>query len=228
MGGSRMRRAGVIILSILLVMSGMLFQVDKIELVKGNDVPIRGFDDWTMDMNVSEASEASFIGENAYDYSGSVSSAGDVNGDGYDDILIGAPFNKEGGYLAGQTYLIFGKAAGWAIDFNLSNANASFIGETTQDTSGIVSGAGDVNGDGYDDILIGANVNDEGGDGAGQTYLIFGKEEGWSMDSWSAASRISSPFRCGFSSGMASSQALQRSATASTTTATIWWTTAWR
>ena len=61
------------------------------------------------------------------------------------------------------------------MDTDLSTANASFIGEGVDDNSSwSVAGAGDVNGDGYDDILIGARENDDGGVDAGQTYLIFG------------------------------------------------------
>lgn len=128
--------------------------------------------------------DASFWGEDAEDMSGqSVASAGDVNGDGYDDILIGADGDDDGGSSAGQTYLILGKASGWARDVNLSDANASFIGEDASDYSGYsVASAGDINGDGYDDILIGAYGDDDGGTSAGQTYLILGKASGWAMD----------------------------------------------
>ncbi|MEM2870354.1 MAG: hypothetical protein QW379_08060 [Thermoplasmata archaeon] len=138
---------------------------------------------WAMDISLSSA-VASFWGENSFDYSGrSVAGAGDVNGDGYDDILIGAPSNDEGGGNAGQTYLIFGRASGWSMDMKLSSANASFWGEASDDNSGFsVAGAGDVNGDGYDDILIGAPDDEDGGSYAGQTYLIFGKASGWAMD----------------------------------------------
>jgi hypothetical protein len=127
---------------------------------------------------------ASFWGEDAGDYSGySVAGAGDVNGDGYDDILVGAYEDDDGGSNAGQVYLIFGKPGGWTMDFDLSNADASFVGENADDEAGYpVAGAGDVNGDGYDDILIGASWNDDGGHWTGQTYLIFGKVSGWAMD----------------------------------------------
>ncbi|MCX5998155.1 MAG: integrin alpha, partial [Chloroflexi bacterium] len=78
------------------------------------------------DTSLSTAS-VSFFGEHAYDYSGvSVASAGDVNGDGYADFLIGAWGNSEGGDDAGESYLILGKASGWARDTNLSTADASF------------------------------------------------------------------------------------------------------
>ena len=136
-----------------------------------------------MDTDLSD-SNASFWGEDADDGAGfSVAGAGDVNGDGYDDILIGARNNDDGGSNAGQTYVIFGNESGWAMDTNLSKADASFWGEDEGDRAGwSVAGAGDVNGDGYDDILIGAYYNDEGGSNAGQTYLVLGKPSGWSMD----------------------------------------------
>lgn len=138
---------------------------------------------WALDTNLSQV-DASFLGEFNNDNSGySVSGAGDVNGDGYDDLLIGAGYNDEGDNQAGQTYLILGKASGWSMDTDLSNVDASFIGESAGDQSGrSVAGVGDVNGDGYDDFLIGAWYNSDGGTKSGQTYLIFGKESGWSLD----------------------------------------------
>ncbi|MCP3677841.1 MAG: choice-of-anchor D domain-containing protein, partial [Deltaproteobacteria bacterium] len=138
---------------------------------------------WAMDTDLS-TSDASFWGEDTDDNSGySVSSAGDVNGDGYDDLLIGAYQDDDGGSAAGQTYLILGKASSWAMDTDLSTADASFWGEDGGDQSGIsVSSAGDVNGDGYDDLLIGAIEDDDGGSAAGQTYLILGKASSWAMD----------------------------------------------
>jgi len=140
---------------------------------------------WRMDIDLAEAN-ASFIGEDGGDLSGTaISGAGDVNNDGFDDIVIGAYFNEEGGTAAGQTYLILGGPTDqWRMDINLSESEASFIGEDSGDWSGIaVAGAGDVNNDGYDDILIGASADGEGGIGAGQTYLIFGRPtDHWRMD----------------------------------------------
>lgn len=140
-------------------------------------------DGWNMDTPLSSA-DASFIGEFEEDQAGrSISSAGDVNGDGFDDILIGAPYNDNGKIDAGQTYLILGKENGWKKDIILSSADASFLGENFTDVSGFeISGVGDVNGDGFDDFMIGAHRNDGGNTDAGKTYLIFGMKSGWGMD----------------------------------------------
>lgn len=131
---------------------------------------------------------ASFFGEAASNYAGhSISGVGDVNNDGFDDFIVGAYGSGAGGFLAGQTYLLLGKASGWTPNVNLSGAEGSFVGESEYDQSGryhgSISGAGDVNGDGYDDLLIGAYGNSENGDEAGQTYLILGKPSVADMDS---------------------------------------------
>jgi hypothetical protein len=127
-----------------------------------------------MDTDLS-AADASFWGEDADDWSGrAVAGAGDVNGDAYDDLLIGAPLDEDGGSNAGQAYLVLGKATGWAMDTDLSAADASFWGEHAGDIAGLfVAGAGDVNGDGYDAALIGACGDDDGGTDAGQSYLVL-------------------------------------------------------
>jgi hypothetical protein len=137
---------------------------------------------WSMDRNITEAN-ASFLGEGTDDYLGwSLASVGDVNGDGFDDILISAAANDDSFWQGGQVYLIFGKASGWSMDTDIDKADASFTGEMTEDYAGIyISGAGDINADGYDDFLIGSASNSESGFNAGQTYIIFGKSSGWSM-----------------------------------------------
>ncbi|MCK5773074.1 MAG: FG-GAP repeat protein, partial [Thermoplasmata archaeon] len=138
---------------------------------------------WSTDTPISNV-DASFIQEGSADNAGhSVDGAGDVNGDGYDDIIVGAHYNHEGGTGAGQTYLIFGRRTGWSMSTSLADSNASFIGEHQDDRSGMaVAGAGDLNGDGYNDIMISAPQNDEAGDNSGEVYLIFGKPSGWTMD----------------------------------------------
>jgi len=112
----------------------------------------------------------------------SVSTAGDVNGDGFDDVIVGASNNDEGGNIAGAAYVLFGKASGFA-DVNLGSLGSGgfkIVGEAVADQAGIsVSSAGDVNGDGFDDLIVGAGLNDESGSSAGAGYVIFGKAGGF-------------------------------------------------
>src|SRR4028119_595980 len=92
----------------------------------------------------------------------SVSSAGDVNGDGFDDLIIGTRGPSPNGIsYAGQSYVVFGSNSGFAAGLNLSALNGSngfaINGIAVGDGSGYsVSSAGDVNGDGIDDLIIGA------------------------------------------------------------------------
>ena len=114
-----------------------------------------------------------------------VSSAGDVDGDGFDDILIGAKESDYGSFDAGEAYLVFGAASvGSAGSIDLSSLAAGegvrFFGAYSQGEAGhSVSAAGDVNGDGFSDFLIGSPYSDYGptyGD-QGETFLIFGSTD---------------------------------------------------
>jgi hypothetical protein len=115
-------------------------------------------------------------GEAAGDLLGfSVSGAGDINGDGIDDLAVGALFADANGANSGASYVIFGSAGGFAANLNLSALTGTngfkISGEAAKDYSGAVSGAGDVNGDGIDDLIIGAGG---AGSDAGAGYVIFG------------------------------------------------------
>ena len=122
-------------------------------------------------------------GINAFDYSGfSVSGAGDVNGDGLADLIVGAMgVNSGGASNNGESYLVFGKSGIDPVNLAYLGAGGFRInGIDTNDRSGVsVSGAGDVNGDGLDDLIIGAF----GGDSyAGESYLVFGKNDSGAVD----------------------------------------------
>ncbi|MBC8263161.1 MAG: FG-GAP repeat protein [Anaerolineales bacterium] len=143
--------------------------------------------DWGAGFDITQA-DASFGGEHYLDKAGrDVAGAGDVNGDGYDDFLIGAYLHVASGTVTdtgevtetGKVYLILGQPeANWGRGFSLANADASFVGEAAYDYAGYaLAGAGDVNGDGYDDFVVGAYENDEGGDRAGKVYLFLGDQD---------------------------------------------------
>ena len=130
-------------------------------------------------------------GEGRGDFSGRSVSAGDINGDGYDDLIIGAPNADPNGVRnSGATYVVFGKSGGFSRTINLSDiaggdGSAGFrldgVGAGDGGIGLSVASAGDVNGDGYDDILIGASIADPNGvSNSGATYVVFGKSSGFS------------------------------------------------
>ncbi len=137
---------------------------------------------WRLGMDLADAN-ISFRGEREGESAGRfVSGAGDVNGDGCDDLLIGAPGNDEVNDLAGKCYLILGRPSGWGMNVHLSKANASFRGERYDSELGPVAAAGDVNGDGYDDFLLLAPPDKETDGDMGQAYLFLGKATGWARN----------------------------------------------
>ena len=123
---------------------------------------------------------------NSYDdFGASVSSAGDINGDGIDDIIIGAPkadiyddgYYPDGNIYTGESYVIFGENTignSGSFETNSLNGSNGFIirGINSGDNSGsVVSNAGDINGDGFDDLIIGA---DDANNYQGESYVLFG------------------------------------------------------
>ncbi|MFZ5478988.1 MAG: MopE-related protein [Myxococcota bacterium] len=113
-------------------------------------------------------------GEAAYDYAGfSVACAGDVDADGFEDILVGAHGNDDAGGFAGAAYLVRGSTS--PSSTLLSSADAVFSGAATDDYAGYaVAGAGDVDADGYMDMLAAAPAADDGGGSAGTVYVVLG------------------------------------------------------
>jgi hypothetical protein len=116
-------------------------------------------------------------GNQASGYFGSsVSSAGDVNNDGYDDVLVAALFHSNGENMEGKVFLYLGSSTGlstspsWTAEGNQAYAN---FGRS-------VSSAGDVNNDGYDDVIIGAYYYDNGESNEGRAFLYLGSASGLS------------------------------------------------
>ena len=118
---------------------------------------------------------------------GSVSAtAGDVNGDGYSDIVIGAPWETNGAETSeGRAYLYLGGAAGlaassaWSAEGNNAGAEYGYS----------VASAGDVNGDGFGDVIVGAVLFDDGETNEGKAFVYHGSATGLSATAnWTAVS----------------------------------------
>lgn len=131
---------------------------------------------------VDDIAFVTMFGNNPGDQIGnSASILGDINRDGIQDILIGAPNADPNGMVdAGETYFVDPDDAGapGSVDSVGAFANATFIGKNGSDFSGAFSTtAGDFNADGIEDVLIGALAASPGGiPAAGEVYLIYGKD----------------------------------------------------
>jgi hypothetical protein len=120
---------------------------------------------------------AKLLGEGEEDMAGAaVASAGDVDGDGHDDLFVGAYNAQTERGRAGVAYLVHGPVGG---ETDLSDAAATIAGqENGSRTGSALAGAGDVNGDGFDDLLLGAPYNNAAGDYSGTAYLFLGPVSG--------------------------------------------------
>jgi hypothetical protein len=118
------------------------------------------------------AADLVFTGEAQGDEFGTSLAAGDVNGDGIDDLIVGAPLNSFVDANAGRVYVFFGAASIASKSAQLADVKLS--GLPTHDSFGTSVIAGDVDGDGVADILIGAPHADYLNDGNGRAYLFRG------------------------------------------------------
>ncbi|MFT4979518.1 MAG: hypothetical protein ACI8S6_005429 [Myxococcota bacterium] len=126
--------------------------------------------------------DATLAGVNSLDLAGySIASAGDINADGFDDVLVGARLEDSGGADAGITYVVFGPVS----DMSLADADAKITGAAAGDYAGIhVDGGSDYDGDGTPDVVIGAQfVYDGGGAQVGAAYVVYGPVSDMSLSS---------------------------------------------
>lgn len=112
-------------------------------------------------------------GEGFEDSAGrAVASAGDINGDGQGDLIVGAPESDSPDTAAGSAYLLLSGGTGSS---ELAFADAIYRGSGSGDRAGYtVTGAGDTDGDGFDDVLVGAYYDSHSGLGAGAAHLFYG------------------------------------------------------
>jgi hypothetical protein len=125
--------------------------------------------------------EATWWGESAGDRAGQgdpgFDGVGDWNGDGIDDFAVGALRDDDGGTDAGAVYIVFGGALSGTD--TLASADLKITGESAGDNFGRgVAGVGDVNGDGFADLLVGAIGVDVNGADSGAGYLFYGPASG--------------------------------------------------
>ena len=141
----------------------------------------------TVDLAASRPN-ATADGERSSDLAGTaVSSVGDVNGDGLADVVVGAPqADPYGRSSAGSAFVVFGRTDGASVDLGKIGAGAGFRidGAVTSDRLGTaLSRAGDMNGDGLADLIVGAREADNRGrSGSGSAYVIFGKASTSAVD----------------------------------------------
>ncbi len=136
--------------------------------------PLSTSPDWTAESNQALA------------YFGwSVSTAGDVNGDGYSDVIVGATMYVNDQNREGRAFVYHGSSSGLSL-------TANWTAESDQDGSEYgysVTTAGDVNGDGYSDVIVGARWYDNGQPNEGRTFVYYGSASGLSATAnWTAES----------------------------------------
>ncbi len=118
------------------------------------------------------------------EFAQSISGGADINGDGYEDFLIGITDDDQFDTDAGVAYVIFGTPGETRSDIDLqtlqstteSSDGFAIFGEDSNNRLGSASTlSGDLNGDGYDDIVVAAGQNDRGQTHAGTVYVIWGQ-----------------------------------------------------
>jgi hypothetical protein len=156
----------------------------KVFLYHGSAGGLSALPDWSSQLNQANA----WFGR-------SVARAGDVNGDGYGDLIVGAPQYDKGQTDEGGAFLFYGSGAGVArTPTQAPDASArapDWTVEADQDKAWLgytAATAGDVNADGWDDVIVGAYRYDEGEPNEGKSFAFYGSPSGLSTTpDWTAA-----------------------------------------
>jgi hypothetical protein len=131
----------------------------------------------------SAKQDVTILGASGGDNLGFVVASGDINGDGIDDILVGARFaSPDGGRsYAGEAYVILGSSSlRQSVDIALGQQDLTIVGAEASDYLGYGLASGDINGDGVDDLIIvapGADGPDNGRQDAGEAYVVLGSPD---------------------------------------------------
>jgi len=135
----------------------------RVLLFLGSPAGLADVPDWSAEAN----QQGALLGTGA-------AGAGDVNGDGFDDVILGAPAYSDGQAAEGRVFLYFGSPSGLS-------AAADWTAESDQELAAFgfsVAGAGDVDDDGFDDLVVGAYAYDNGHDLHGRVFLYLGSAAG--------------------------------------------------
>ena len=156
----------------------------------GSAAGLRATADWSVESNQFQA------------YLGPVGTAGDVNGDGYDDIIVSATRFDGDHTNEGRAFVFLGSAAGLSCGAGCpvdATTAAAWTAESHQANAELgfpVGTAGDVNGDGYDDVLVGAHLYDGAFTDEGKVWVYLGSASGlantaaWSVMGGQASARL--------------------------------------
>ena len=135
----------------------------RVDVFYGSAGGLSSSPDWSYEANLDDAG-----------FGRAVSTAGDIDGDGYGDLIVGAPDYSNGQSTEGRAYVFFGSSMGlpsnpgWTYENDVASANLGFA----------VASAGDVNGDGFGDVIIGAWGYTSGESDEGAAYCFYGSESG--------------------------------------------------
>lgn len=136
-------------------------------------IDVGALGDWGFAITSSDPSDLD--GTRSYDVTG-VAGAGDVNGDGLDDIILGNPSSDSlGREDAGAAFIVYGKTDSADVDLaQLTTKGLRINGADTKDEAGVAVAAADIDGDGTNDVIVGAPFAGDGTTNTGRVYVVFG------------------------------------------------------